>query len=189
MALEVIGTGFGRTGTESIRFALEKLGFAPCHHMRQVYADDEQMRRWHEVIVGGGVPDWERLFEGYRAAVDWPSVQYWHVLIDAYPDAKVILTLRTAESWWKSYERTLARVVAPLPPDDLARRMMDISFGGKPLDREVAIAAYEANVRAVRQTVPAGRLLVHELGDGWEPLCAHLGVPVPDVPYPRGNAA
>lgn len=188
MTLSVLGTGFGRTGTESMRFALEALGFNKCHHMRQVYADDAQMRLWADVAVKGHAPNWEQLFEGYRAAVDWPSVAYWRELSEYYPDAKVILTYRSAESWWKSYERTLLQVIKDLPASDLPRRLMDISFDGRPLDRDHCIATYEAHVEKVRETIPQKRLLVHSLGDGWEPLCAHLGVPIPDMPYPRSNA-
>ena len=102
MPLSVIGTGLGRTGTESMRFALEELGFDPCHHMRQVYASDTQMRSWAEVAVTGRPPDWEHLFEGFRAAVDWPSVLYWRDLVRAFPEAKVVLTYRSPESWWRS---------------------------------------------------------------------------------------
>lgn len=188
MGLSVIGTGFGRTGTESMRFALEYLGFAPCHHMRQVYGNEEQRRLWAAVVVDGVAPDWDTLFDGYKAAVDWPSVQYWRELIEFYPDAKVLLTWRSAESWWNSYEKTLAKVQASLPPEDYARRLLTSTLGD-PLDRDSCIAAYESNVQAVHDTVPAERLLVHKLGDGWEPLCAHLGLPVPDVPYPRSNTS
>lgn len=188
MALSVIGTGLGRTGTESMRFALEELGYAPCHHMRQVYADDSQMRRWAEVVVAGRAPDWERLFRGFLAAVDWPSVLYWRPLVQAYPKAKVILTYRSPESWWESYEKTLLKVIEDLPSDDLTRRLLDQSFDGEPTDKSHCLQVYERHVRDVMDTVPRDRLLVHHLGDGWAPLCAHLGVPVPSSPYPRTNA-
>lgn len=188
MTLEVIGTGLGRTGTESMRFALEELGFDPCHHMRQVYTDDGQMRLWAEVAVAGRSPRWEALFEGFRAAVDWPSVLYWRELVQVYPQAKVVLTYRSPESWWRSYEKTLLNVVKDLPSHDLTRRLLEQSFEGRPLDREHCIRTYEAHVREVIDTVPAERLLVHNLGDGWGPLCDHLGVPVPKKPYPRTNA-
>ncbi|WP_082152511.1 sulfotransferase family protein [Candidatus Rhodobacter oscarellae] len=188
MTLAVIGTGFGRTGTESMRFALEMLGFDPCHHMRQVYRDDTQMRLWADVAVRGQAPDWERLFEGFQAAVDWPSVLYWRDLIDAFPDARVILTHRSPESWWLSYEKTLLKVVKHLPGTDLARGLMDLTFDKRPLDRDHCISVYKAHVREVLDTVPKERLLIHNLGDGWKPLCKHLGVAIPDAPYPSSNA-
>lgn len=188
MTLAVIGAGFGRTGTESMRFALEALGFGPCHHMRQVYPNDLQMKRWAEVVLGGRAPDWDNIFSGFRAAVDWPSVLFWRELAEAYPEAKIILTYRSPESWWSSYEKTLLKVVENLPPDDLTRRLMDLSFDGRPFDRAHCLRIYDAHVEDVIQSVPRDRLLVHNLGDGWEPLCRHLGVAVPDEPYPRSNA-
>lgn len=188
MSLSVIGAGFGRTGTESMRFALEELGFDPCHHMRQVYGNDEQMRNWADVVVGGATPDWERLFDGYRAAVDWPSVLYWRELVEFYPDSKVILTYRDPDSWWASYENSLLKVVENLPGDDLARRVLDLSFSDRPLDRDNCIDAYKSHVEEVIDKLPANRLLIHKLGDGWDRLCKHLSVAVPSKPYPRSNA-
>ena len=171
-----------------MRFALETLGFNPCHHMRQVYRDESQMKLWADVAVRGHAPDWERLFEGFRAAVDWPSVLYWRDLIVKYPDAHIILTNRSPESWWMSYEKTLVKVVEHLPETDLARKLMDLSFDNRPLDRDHCVAVFKAHVREVLDTVPKERLLVHNLGDGWEPLCEHLGVSIPDAPYPSSNA-
>lgn len=190
MALEVIGTGFGRTGTDSMREALTILGFGPCHHMFEVIANDAQKQRWR-ALVQGAAPDWDYLFEGYRSCVDWPSAHYWRELMTAYPHAKMILTWRSPESWWRSVERTLLEVFRnSTDPQSLGLALIASKvFGGRPDDREHAIAVYEANVRAVIDTVPPERLLVHRLGDGWEPLCRHLGVAVPDRPYPARNNA
>ncbi len=189
MPLDIIGTGFGRTGTDSMREALGILGFGPCHHMFEVNADPEQKRLWR-ALAAGGPPDWEALFAGYRSCMDWPSAHYWRQLVEAYPKAKVILTWRSAESWWASYERTLLPALkgstdpASLGIALVARQALE----GRPEDRDHVMAIYEAHVAAVKATVPPDRLLVHELGDGWEPLCAHLGVAVPDVPYPHQNS-
>jgi hypothetical protein len=190
MALEVIGTGFGRTGTDSLREALNILGFGPCHHMFEVMANDTQKQRWR-ALVQGGAADWELLFEGYRSCVDWPSAYYWRELIVAYPEARVILTYRSPESWWESCEKTLLPVFRrSTDPQSLGLALIAAKvFGGRPEDREHAIATYEDHVRAVTATVPKERLLVHNLGDGWEPLCRHLGVAAPDVPYPSRNSA
>lgn len=190
MTIEVIGTGFGRTGTDSMREALDILGFGPCHHMREVNANDDQKALWR-ALARGEAPGWERLFEGYRSAVDWPSAHYWRELIEVYPKAKVLLTYRSPESWWTSFEQTiLASIRASTDPGSLGVALIkEQVFGGRPDDRAQAIAIYEANVQAVRETVPAERLLVHSLGDGWEPLCAHLGVAVPAQPYPSRNSA
>ncbi len=188
MSLEVIGTGFGRTGTDSMREALVMLGFGPCHHMSEVMAHEEQKRLWR-ALAKGAAPDWDRLFAGYKSCVDWPSAHYWRELIETYRQARVILTWRSPESWWESFQKTiLAGISASLDQESLGISLVAKQvFGGRPHDRAHAIAVYEANVEAVMNTVPAERLLVHKLGDGWAPLCAHLGVPVPDEPYPARN--
>ena len=188
MTLKVIGTGFGRTGTDSMREALNILGFGPCHHMYEVIANEEQKQLWR-ALAKGTAPDWERLFAGYVSCVDWPSAHYWPELIKVYPEAKVILTYRSPESWWASVEKTLLPVFRKsTDPDSLGLALIARQvFGGRPDDRDHAVATYEANVAAVKATVPAERLLIHNLGDGWVPLCAHLGVAVPDQPYPRVN--
>ena len=106
MSLKVIGAGFGRTGTDSMREALEILGFGPCHHMRELIKDPEHERLWRSVVAGA-TPDWDLLLGGYVSCVDWPSAYYWPQLVKAFPQARVILTWRTAESWWASFEKTL----------------------------------------------------------------------------------
>lgn len=189
MTLRVIGTGFGRTGTDSMREALNMLGFGPCHHMVEVNANEEQKRLWRALARGENA-GWDALFAGYTACVDWPSAHYWRELIDVYPEAKVLLTYRSPDSWWQSFEKTiLAGMAQSTEPASLGLALIrDQVFSGKPGERALAIERYVANVDAVRTTVPKERLLVHNLGDGWEPLCAHLGVPVPAAPYPSRNA-
>ncbi|TPJ73618.1 sulfotransferase family protein [Mesorhizobium sp. B2-6-2] len=188
MSLMVIGAGFGRTGTDSMREALTMLGFGPCHHMSEVMAHEEQKRLWR-ALARGETPDWSQLFAGYRSCVDWPSAHYWRELIEIYPQARVVLTWRSPESWWESFEKTiLPAIVGSTDQDSLGIALVAKQvFGGRPQDRAHAIAIYRDNVEAVLNTVPAERLLVHKLGDGWVPLCAHLGVPVPDEPYPSRN--
>ena len=190
MALSVIGAGFGRTGTDSMREALNILGFGPCHHMSEVNRDDEQKRLWR-ALAKGGPPDWERLFAGYRSCVDFPSAWYWRDLVRTWPEAKVILTWRSPESWWESYRHTIAPFASgDNDPETLGVALVGNQvFGGRPQDRDHVLAVYEAHVADVKATVPEDRLLVHALGDGWEPLCAHLGVPIPDCPYPKRNSA
>ncbi|MBG1231745.1 sulfotransferase family protein [Aestuariivirga litoralis] len=190
MTLKVIGTGFGRTGTDSMREALDILGFGPCHHMHEVIAHEQQKQMWRAKVQGAPL-SWEELFAGYQSCVDWPSAYYWRELITAYPQAKVILTHRSAESWWASFEKTiLAGLSKSTDPQSVGLALIrDKVFGGKMNDKAHAMACYEANIKAIRETVPAARLLVHELGDGWVPLCAHLGVPVPAVDYPSANSA
>jgi hypothetical protein len=190
MTLDVIGTGFGRTGTDSMREALDIIGFGPCHHQREVIANPETRQPWRDIACGA-TPDWDLLLGGYRSCVDWPSAHYWPQLIEAFPDAKVLLTWRSADSWWESYSKTILRVVlADTETEESAPGSQLVSlrvFGGRPADREHCIAVYEANVAAVKARVAPERLLIHHLGDGWEPLCDFLGVTVPETPYPRRN--
>lgn len=191
MTLKVIGTGFGRTGTDSMREALNILGYGPCHHMRELLKDAEHERLWRAVIAGE-TPDWELLLGGYNSCVDWPSAYYWPQLIKAFPQARVILTWRTAESWWTSFEKTILPRILNYKKSDATQKNGELIgprvFHGRPEDRDHCMAVYEANVALVKEKVSGDRLLVHRLGDGWEPLCAHLGVAVPDVPYPAKNS-
>ena len=190
MTLKVIGTGFGRTGTDSMREALGMLGFGPCHHMFEVNSNEEQKRLWRAFVQGTPTP-WGQLFEGYSSCIDWPSAHYWPELVSTYQQARVILTWRSPESWWARFEKTIVEGQRQsTDPASLGLALIrDQVFGGRPGDRAHAVALYEANVKAVRETVPEERLLAHELGDGWEPLCAHLGVAVPAQPYPSRNTA
>lgn len=190
MTLNVIGAGFGRTGTDSMREALDMLGLGPCHHMFEVNAHEEQRRMWR-ALVQGAPSDWEQLFAGYGSCIDWPSAYYWRELSEFYPTAKVVLTYRSPESWWTSFEQTIVRgIQQSVEPESLGNALVrDKVFGGRVDDRAHAIAIYEQNVNAVKAAFSPERLLVHNLGDGWGPLCAHLGVPVPSEPYPSRNAA
>jgi Sulfotransferase domain len=189
MTLLLIGAGFGRTGTHSMMMALEMLGMGPCHHMRVLLADPGQQALW-DSFAHGAAPDWPRAFEGFRSAVDWPSAYYWQELMAQYPAAKVLLTLRSPESWWNSYSQTILTHVAREKGTGswidtvIAGKIM----GGQPDNREVALAAFNANTAAVRAAVPPSRLIVHEVGDGWGPLCQGLGLPVPPEEYPRSNS-
>jgi Sulfotransferase domain len=187
MTLRVIGAGFGRTGTDSMREALNILGFGPCHHMFEVTENPVMKTRWR-AFMDSDLPEWDALFEGYRSCVDWPAAHYWRELTAYYPEAKVILTWRSPESWWTSYEATILRnAQTATDRQSVGVRLIVKAFGDRAGDRDFMIGKYEANVADVVASVPADRLLVHRLGDGWEPLCAHLGVPVPADPYPLRN--
>jgi Sulfotransferase domain len=196
MTLQVIGSGFGRTGTMSTKQALEQLGFGPCHHMVEVMGNPAQPPHWDAVAAGEEV-DWQEVFTGYTSQVDFPGAAVWHQLSIAFPDAKVIHTERPEEEWWASYSKTIGKFFSlaptlPLPPPIAAifktmdRLLVRGVFGG--LDRETSITAYRANNAKVRATIPADRLLVFTPADGWAPLCKFLGVAVPDTPFPRTNA-
>ena len=196
MALEVIGAGFGRTGTLSLKTALEILGFGPCYHMVEVIAHPEYIPLWNRAIDGVAI-DWEEVFGQYRATVDWPACHFYDKLADFYPDAKVVLSLRDPERWYNSMRETILPTMtgenrdpaAPVPDETMAKFIEIISDHTFNMDfgKDNVIAAFERHNAEVRRRIPAERLLVFEAAQGWEPLCAHLGVPVPDQPFPRVN--
>ena len=194
MALDVVGAGFGRTGTNSLRLALNELGFGPCYHMYEVFADlDARVPLW--VAASEGKPDWDAIFDGYRSTVDWPSASYWEEILAHNPGARVILSSRSAESWYDSFAATIAKLVAEpgeQPPQmaawmDMLGGLLDRAFDGRHTDRAHAIAVFNAYEAEVKARVPADRLLVFRATDGWEPLCRFLGKPIPATPYPRTN--
>lgn len=197
MSLEVIGAGFGRTGTNSLKLALEMLGFGPCHHMHEVATHTEQVPIWEDVAHGRRT-DWESVFAGYRSQVDWPGARYWHELADAFPAAKVILTVRPAEDWYRSFSATVGPELLAPPtspePVALARRLMQREiiahqvFGDRPLEGAHAIHVFRRHVDEVQRTVTPERLLVFDVSNGWGPLCAFLGVAAPSRPFPKTNS-
>ncbi len=190
MALQVIGAGFGRTGTDSLRTALNMLELGPCHHMHEVMQSDEQRDLWNRKTLGEDI-GWDKIYDGFGSAVDWPSAFYWEELMAFYPEAKVILTHRDPESWWRSYERTILQILHQIEASgDLGmawRILAEGEFGGRHADRDACIARYEENVARTQSVVPSERLFVMELGEGWPRLCDFLGVDVPSEPYPSGN--
>ncbi|MFD2082358.1 hypothetical protein SAMN05421678_109117 [Actinopolymorpha cephalotaxi] len=194
MTLQVIGAGWARTGTTSMKQALETLGL-PCHHMHEVFDHPEQADLFREAVKAGPDFEWERIYAGYSATVDWPGSVFWRELVAAYPEAKVLLTLRDPERWFTSYHATVYRPIALGLDDPSAEKWNAMAqevvvqrlLAGEPHDRERLIAAFERHNEEVRTTVPADRLLVHHVGDGWEPLCAFLDLPVPAEPYPHLN--
>lgn len=195
MSLKIIGAGFGRTGTLSLKHALEHIGFGPCHHMEEVFEKPAQLTFW-QAAAGGNPIDWDRVFDGYGSCVDWPSARYWRELADHFSDAKVILSMRDVDRWWESYAGTIRRVFKAYQESQNAhhrsvgamayRTIVDQTFGGDD-SPENAKRAFLSHAETVRQTIPADRLLVFEVSAGWGPLCDFLGVPVPDRPFPRSN--
>lgn len=197
MALKVIGSGFGRTGTKSIKEALEILGLGPCHHMYEVVENLDQLPNWL-ALVDGKSGDLNSVYSGYSSQVDWPGAHFWRQSMAAFPDAKVLHSVRPAEKWWSSFDRTIGKLLDTYPSMDLpppVRDLLDMNrnfigeqtFGGEFRDREAAIAAFEQRTADVRAAVPADKLLVFDVAEGWEPLCAFLDVPVPDTPFPHHN--
>lgn len=190
MALEIIGAGFGRTGTESMKRALEMLGYGPCCHMYEVISDQALFKTWQGIYDGAIAPDWDAVFDGFRATVDWPAARYWRELAAHFPEAKILLTCRDPESWYASMEKTILTFLRdPEKTEGMAPRLRRDVFGGEVHDKAHVIAVYERNIAEVRAAFGPDRLLTYELGSGWEPLCAFLGTDIPAEPYPSGNDA
>jgi hypothetical protein len=186
VTLRVIGPGLGRTGTFSLKLALERLLDGRCHHMGEVLADRErQLPLWAPVLRGDTV-DWEEVFAGFVAQVDFPGAAFWREISEAFPDALVVLSTRPAEDWYRSAASTIFQLDddhGSSPFRDLWREW----FGDRPDDRGSMIAAYERHYAAVRSAIPADRLLEWTVADGWAPLCDRLHLPVPGEPFPWTN--
>ena len=186
MALQVIGAGFGRTGTLTLKTALEMLGFGPCHHMVEVLANPGQIPFWNRAALGEEI-DWEEVYGTYRSTVDWPGCYFYAQLADRYPEAKVVLSLRDPERWYDSMSETIIpSLIEDNAPPFIERIFLRDTFTSD-FSKSNVIAAYERHNAEVWRRIAPERLLVFEVAQGWEPLCAHLGVPVPDGPFPRVN--
>jgi hypothetical protein len=197
VSLRILGAGFGRTGTLSLKIALEELGFAPCYHMLELTKRGDHTAVWMAAARGEAV-SWRPLLDEYAAAVDWPVAAFWREISAAYPDVQVILTVRDSSGWYESFRETiLAKAQEIAPPRQLpVRRLYDLSravivertFHGRATELSHAVEVYEAHNRAVIEAVEPRRLLVYDVATGWEPLCGFLGRPVPSKPFPHLNA-
>jgi len=194
MSLKVIGVGVGRTGTYSLRLAINHLGLGPCHHMEEVLHNQaHQVPLWVEAVKGKA--DWRAIYDGYESAVDWPTAGFHRELVAAFPSARFVLTTRSPEGWASSFTETICKVIAtrneaPAPMQAwLEMCNAVISRTGFPpgLDDAALMKAFAAHQSAVRAAIPADRLLVYQVKEGWGPLCAFLGVPVPAAAFPRTN--
>ena len=190
MALKVVGSGLGRTGTKSLQSALNILGFGPCHHMVEVFMHPESVPLWIEAARGR--PDWDAIFKGYGSAVDYPSAHYWRELAAHYPQAKVVHTVRDPDAWFDSTQATIfepggvqARAQGPMIE---FFKSFTGDFGEHIHDRAFMIDDFRRHNEEVKRTIASERLLVYEVTQGWAPLCAFLGVPVPDRPFPSENS-
>jgi hypothetical protein len=192
MTLKVIGTGLGRTGTLSLKAALEQLGFGPCYHMMEVFPRPQHVAAWAKAARGEAV-DWDALFDGFAATVDWPSARFWRELVERYPQAKVIHTERDGEVWWGSFSQTIKEGISSEAPAAMQEWLDMVSliitkqtFGGE-MDKANALRVYGAHNAEVKRSVPASRRLDFDVAQGWEPLCRFLGVAVPATPFPKTN--
>jgi len=192
--LEVIGAGYGRTGTLSLKRALEMLGIGRCYHFTEL------MKRGHAgrwlAITDGKQANWDELFAGYSATVDWPGAAYYRELATRYPDAKVILTVRDPDEWHASICEALLplrRTLSSWIPwtSQLARLtdrvIWDGTFDGRAAERDFTVAKLQQHIAEVCSEIDENRLLIFDVKEGWEPLCRFLGHPVPQAPFPRVN--
>jgi sulfotransferase family protein len=198
MSLQIIGPGFGRTGTNSLKIALEHLGFGPCHHMFEVRDNPRLLSHW-EAAARGEKVDWDEVFQGYRSQVDWPGARYWRELVQHFPDAKVILTVRDPDAWFDSVQATIVpflaargthpsshvNAIAEMGYQTVAAQIFDYRIS----DRPYATRVFREHIAQVQSEIPADRLLIIDLCEGWQPLCDFLGVQVPDIPIPRTNSS
>lgn len=194
MTIHVIGAGVGRTGTYSLKLALERLGLGPCHHMKEVLHNQPvQVPLWAAALAGR--PDWQAIYDGYDSAVDWPTAGFFRELVAAYPSAKVVLTLRSPDRWAESFSHTIYKLMAEkdsAPQDmqawlDMAVGVIDKTGFPSGLDTAGLITAFTAHNEAAKAAIPAGQLLIYQVKEGWGPLCAFLDKPVPAEPFPRTN--
>lgn len=196
MSLEVIGAGLGRTGTLSLKLALEQLGFGPCHHMVEVMAHAETTELWRRAAEGEKV-DWNEIYKDYRSTVDWPGCHFYKQLATVYPKAKVVLSVRDPKKWLASMNETILKLMKEVftnGPDEMRKGFRFIeaiiyeqTFHHR-FDDDSILSAYARHIENVTRDIPADRLLVFDVAEGWEPLCKFLGVAVPETPFPRSNS-
>lgn len=192
MSLKVIGAGLGRTATFSMKFALEHLGLGPCYHMSEVLAGARRnVPLWLDVVSGS--PDWDTVFDGYQSTTDYPACTYWRELAEYYPDARVVLTVRDPDNWFDSVSETIFSeqmqgTLTGTPAGAMMEGTVLGPFGDRIRDRAFMTDWFGRRNQEVIDALPPDRLLVYSPREGWEPLCAFLDVPVPDVPFPRVNS-
>jgi hypothetical protein len=195
MTISLIGAGYGRTGTLSLKSALETLGYNKCHHMIEVIQNPGESEKWLHAIDSKSV-NWDRLLEGYEATVDWPACHFYQELADYYPKAKVLLSVRDPTSWFESMSATTLGVIRKRMQTSKAGQsrnlgielVVNAAFGGKIDDAEHAIRIFNQHTKAVVNAIDPNRLLIYDVREGWEPLCQFLDKPVPDIAFPRVNS-
>jgi len=198
--LKLINAGLGRTGTTSLQMALERIGLGPCYHMFDIISSDERLKQWEKIVCDAQRPDWEIVFDGYTSAVDGPCAIYYRQIMEAFPNAKIMLTVRDAERWYHStydtlYQFALKSEKNPPEPHSTQSRLYRLTstmvwnglFGGRFSDKEYAIDVFRNRNQEIIRNVDPENLLVYDVKQGWEPLCAFLGVDVPPEEFPHVN--
>lgn len=206
--IKIIGAGLGRTGTKSLQEALIQLGFNKCYHMGELFLNPHGVQYWKEASRKGDT-EWNDLFAGYQAIVDFPGAMFYKELVTQYPDAKIILTERDPETWYESAKRTvyvfkpslksMLRLLVNAPFNSVARNIIRVGkfnekaiwgdfFEGKFEDKEFAISKFVAHNEEVKKSIPSDKLLVFQSAQGWGPICDFLNLPIPEMPYPTSNS-
>ncbi len=198
--LKLINAGLGRTGTTSLQVALERLGFGPGYHMFDIVSSDERLGQWERIVCDKQPADWEAIFDGYTSAVDGPCAIYYRQIMQAFPEAKIMLTVRDAEGWYRStydtlYQFALANRDNPADIHSRQSRLYRFTssmiwnglFGGRFEDKDHAIDVFHRHNQGVVATIDPANLLVYDVRQGWDPLCAFLGVEVPAEDFPHLN--
>ncbi|MBT7754166.1 MAG: sulfotransferase family protein [Gammaproteobacteria bacterium] len=195
MSLKIIGASFGRTASLSLKKALEILGYTNCYHMSEVVTKPEHselwLRAWKREFI------WDDIFDGYQAAVDWPVAAFWPQLMEAYPEAKIILSTREPEAWYESAKNTIFKSMDEgINSKNQAIRkrilmakeiIVDGTFNGKLNDKKHCIKIYNENIARCKKEVDSDRLITFNPKDGWDSLCKQLACPIPNVDYPFIN--
>lgn len=191
MALKIIGAGMGRTGTASLKVALESLGVGRCYHMSEVLKNPKCTADW--VNAAEGNTDWDMIFSDYSATVDNPGCNFWQELSNHYPEAKVILTVRDANKWFDSTNETIhsvefARFIENSPFGEMIQKTIWDKMDNRMRDREYMVDFFTKRTSEIIDSIAAERLLVYQVSEGWEPLCKFLGVQIPDMDFPHINS-
>jgi Sulfotransferase domain len=204
--MKLIGAGMPRTGTLTQKLALEMLGFGPCYHMVDVLADLDQAGLWDRALDGEG--PWQEIFANFNSTVDWPGGYFYRDLMDVYPEAKVLLSVREPEAWESSMRQTvwavrhgeslirlLSSAQAHVNPQwkgflNMIDRLVwegRGTFASGHAEPQQLIDTMNRHNEEVKRNVPSERLLVWSVTEGWEPLCDFLEVPVPQESFPHIN--
>lgn len=191
MTLQVIGAGLGRTGTMSLKVALEQLGLGPCYHMVECLPQGlEHWQKWIDAV--NGKPDWDAIFDGFNSTVDFPSCSSYKALAAHYPDAKVILTVRDPERWFESTQETIfsprwIEYLRSVEAGKFIQLTVNDYLQDRMHDKEHLIQRFQEHIEEARNAIPASRLLIFEVKEGWGPLCEFLELPQPDGDFPFVN--
>ena len=181
----------GRTGTASLKVALEELGIGRCYHMSEVLKHPEYIPDW--INAANGNADWDKIFNDYGATVDNPGCGFWKELADYYPEAKVILTLRDAEKWFESTNETIhsaefSAFIKNSPWGEMAQKTVYDTMDNRMQDKEFMVSFFNDRSKKIINTIAPNRILVYQVKEGWGPLCEFLDVPIPDMDFPRINS-